>query len=395
MDNNKEEIIEDEINLIDYLIVLAKRRKFMLIFTLSVTLLTAVYSFVLPPVYRAETTILPPRENRSDIQAQLLSKVGGLTGLEGNAFGDKSIYVDMIRSRTVFDRIIERFGLMKAYDTTYRDDARKMLDADVTVKSEKNSSLISISVLNNDPKLAAEMANALVEELQNLVQDLAITEASQRRLFFEEKLKQTKEALIRSEEAMRTFQERTGALKVEDQARAVIESIANLGAQIAAKEVELKVMKTYSTSSNPDLQKVEETLKGLKAELKKLEESDGNKPNPFMPTGRMAVVGTDYVRKLRDLKFNETLFDIMAKQYEIARIDEARDAAVVQVIDRAVAPEKKFKPARRQMVMLAFFAGAFFSVFLAFFWEYLERVSSGGDRERLEALKRHLSWKEK
>jgi len=395
MENRPEvAIADDEINLIDYLIVLAKHKKLIILFTLAVVIITAIYSFTLPPVYKAETTILPPQESKSNIQSQLLSRLEGIPGLAGGIPGDTSIYTDMIKSRTVLDNIVDRFGLMEVYEAEFRQDARKALDVNVNVGSDKKSSLITIAVSNKDPKLAADMANAFVDELKNLVQNLAITEASQRRLFFEEKLKHAKEELIRSEEAMETFQEKTGALKMEDQAKAVIESIAGLSAQVAAKEVELKVMKTYSTPSNPDLQKVEETLSGLKLELGKLEKSDGHSPNPLMSTGSMPGIGTNYIRKLRDLKFNETLFEIMAKQYEMARIDEARDAAVIQVIDEAVIPEKRYKPARRQMVTTAFMVSLFFSVFLAFFMEYIERASANEEsRKRMELFKENLSFK--
>jgi tyrosine-protein kinase Etk/Wzc len=325
-----------------------------------------------------------------------LSRFEGITGISSNVLGEKSIFMDVIKSRTVLDRIIDRFDLMNLYDEKYRTDVRKQLDDDVNVKSDKNSRLISIDVVNKDPELAADMANAFVDELKNVVQDLAITEASQRRLFFEKELKQAKDSLIESEEAMQKFQEQTGVLQVEDQAKAVIESIADLRAQIAAKEVQLKVMKTYTTANNPDLQKLEETLKGLKIELGKLEEKTGSSPDPLMPTGRMALVGTDYVRKLRDLKFNETLYELMSKQYEIARIDEARDAAIIQVIDPAIPSEKRFKPARRQMVTIAFFLSLFVSVFLAFVMEYVEGVSAGKENvERVDTLKRYLALKKK
>ena len=166
----------------------------------------------------------------------------------------------------------------------------------------------------------ADMANAFVEALHSRLQELAVTEASPKRLFFEEQLKKTKDALMRSEEAMIEFQEKTGILKVEEQAMAVIGSIVALRAQIAAKEVELMVMKTYSTENNPDLQLTQEALKGLKAELKKLEKKEGSNPDTLIPTGRMPSVGTNYIRKLRNLKSNEKLFEIMAKQYEMAGI---------------------------------------------------------------------------
>jgi uncharacterized protein involved in exopolysaccharide biosynthesis len=387
-------ITDDEIHLLDYLIVLAKRKRLIIGFTLCAALITAVVSLIMSPVYKAETTLLPPQESEQGMRAQLMNKFEDLPGFDRGGISGKFLFIDIIKSRTVFDGIIERFDLMNLYEAEYKEDVRRILANNVTVKSDKQSSLITVAVLNRDPKLAADMANAFVDELKKLVHNLAITKASQRRLFFEEQLKESKEALLESEESMQEFQEETGVMKVEEQAKAVIESIANMRAQIAAKEVELKVMKTYTTANNPDLQRVEETLKGLKIELAKLEEKEGVNPDPLMPTGRMPVVGADYVRKLRDLKFNETLFELMAKQYEMARIEEAKDAAIVQVIDKAVVPEKKFKPARRQMVTIATLTALFFSIFLAFFMEYAGRASAGTENlERLDALKKYLSFK--
>lgn len=392
-----EEKVEDEIDVLDYFIVLAKRKKLIIAITLSITIITAVISLIMPPIYRAETRVLPPQQSDSGIATQLLGRFGGAAGLAGSALGIKNpseLYVGMIKSRTIYDRIIDRFGLMDIYDAEYREDARERLKDSVNVELDKTSSILVISVEDKDPGKAADMANAFVEELKKLLQNIAVTEASLRRLFFEKQLEQIKDTLIKSEEAMKEFQERTGILEVEQQAGAVIESIANLRAHIAAKEVELKVMRTYSTPNNPDLQKVAETLKGLKIELAKLETKGGSNPDPLMPTGRMPAVGTDYIRKLRDMKYNEKLFELIAGQYEIARVDEARDAAIIQAIDKAVPPEKKFKPKRTLMVIIAAFVSFFLSVFVAFFMEYIEKQSEGGkERSKVATLKKHLSFK--
>jgi capsule polysaccharide export protein KpsE/RkpR len=167
-----------------------------------------------------------------------------------------------------------------------------------------------------------------------------------------------------------------------------------LRAQIASKEVELKVMKTYSTPQNPDVRRVEETLKGLRAELSKMEGAGGKGHDPLMPTGKMAQIGTDYARQLRDLKFNEVLYGLLLQQYEAAKLDEAKEATVVQVVDKAVPPEKKVKPKRVLMVVLAGIIGFFLSVFAAFLMEYRERVNGNPvDRERFDTLKKYLSFK--
>jgi uncharacterized protein involved in exopolysaccharide biosynthesis len=175
---------------------------------------------------------------------------------------------------------------------------------------------------------------------------------------------------------------------MDDQARAVIQSLAQARAQIAAKEVQLKVMKTYATANNPDAQRLEEEIGGLKEQMGRLEAKGGRNPDALMPTNRMPQVGTDYLRRMRELKFNEALYEILLKQFEAAKLDEARDAAVIQVIEQAVPPEKKFKPKRAQMVMIAFVVAFFISIFGAFFLEFIERSRQDPERrKRLEQLK--------
>ncbi|MEM3112528.1 MAG: GNVR domain-containing protein, partial [Candidatus Anstonellales archaeon] len=372
-------INNDEINILDILIVLLKRKSLIFKLTISVVIIAAILSLILPSIYRAETRILPPQGSVSSVLG-LLSQLGGETGLglAGGILGLKTpsdLYAGFLKSNTVLDRIIDRFKLMELYDIEYRVDARKELLDNIDVSIDSKSGIITLEVEDKDPERAAQMANAFVEELKNLTRGLAITEASQRRLFFEEELRNTKLSLMKAEEEFKKLQEKTGALKIEKQAEAVIEGIAELRAQIAAKEVELRVMRTYSTPNNPDLQKAEEALRAMKAELRKLEEKGSTNPDPLMPTGRMPEVGIEYIRKLRDMKFNETLYELLTKAYETARLDEAQDAVVIQVIDKAIPPDKRAKPKRTLMVLIAGFSGFFLSVFIAFIAEYREKAS--------------------
>lgn len=386
--------LEDEINLLDYLIVLAKRKWLIIGITLSTAIIAGIISLKTPPIYNAETKILPPQSQSS--ASQLLSQFGGMAGLAGGAIGVKTsndLYIGLLRSRTILDRIIDRFNLLELYKAKHREDARQAIAGALKAQDDKKSGIITIGVEDKDPKMAADIANAFVEELKNFTQGLAVTEASQRRLFFEEQLKDVKVSLIKAEEEMKSFQEKTGVLQVESQASIVIGAIASLRAQIAAKEVELKVIRTYLTSRNPDLQKTEEALNGMKVELAKLEtKGAGHNPDTLMPTGRVPEIGTEYVRKLRDLKFNETLYQLMVQQYEAAKLDEARDAAIIQVIDKAVPPHKRIKPKRRQMVLIAATTGFFISVFLAFFVEFISRSSSDPENKgRMEDLKKYIT----
>jgi len=388
---------EDEINLFDYLIVLLKRKRLIIGITLGAAIITAIISLIMPPIYRAETKILPPQQG-SSMATQFLSQLGSAAGLVGGAVGIKTpndLYIGLLKSRLVLDGVIDRFKLMELYKTKSRENARRGLADTLKARDDKKSGIITIGVEDKDPKRAADMANAFVEELKNMNKGLAVTEAGQRRLFFEEQLKDTKEALIKAEDSMEGFQERTGAIKIDEQAKAVIEGIANLRAQIAAKEVGLKVMRTYATPQNPDIQRAEEELRGMREQLGRLEtRSGGHNPDPLMPTGRIPGVGTEYIRKLREFKYQEALYEILLKQYEAARLDEARDAAIIQVIEKAIPPEKRVKPKRKQMVMIATFSGLFFSVFAAFFMEYIEKLKSNPeDKVRLEAIKKNANFR--
>jgi uncharacterized protein involved in exopolysaccharide biosynthesis len=365
---NKDDI---EINIPELLAKLARHKKMIGGITAGAAVVSLVVSLLMTPIFRAETKILPPQQGSSSIATQLMNQLGGFANLASSAVGMKSsneMFIGFLRSRTVYDKIIDRFGLMKLYDVKYREDARKRL-ADTLKATSGKDGMIVVSVEDRDPKMAADMANAFIEEMIGVSKGLALTEAAQRRLFFEEQLKDVKLALASAEEGIKGFQEKTGALKIDDQARAVIQGIGNLRAQIAAREVQYKVAQTFATPQNPDLQRIEEELRGLKSELNKLEQKGGNSPDPLMPTGRMPSVGMEYLRKLRDVKYNETLYELLAKQYEMAKLDEARDAVVIQIIDKAVQPERKVKPKKANIVTFSTFIAFLFSVVLTFFIE--------------------------
>ena len=392
---NRDRIEEDEINLLDLAIVLLKRKRFIIRFTLIVAVITAVISLILPSIYRAETKMLPPQSSSTGMAAQILSQLGGAAGALGGIAPVKTsgaLFIELLKSNSVLDRIIDRFDLIKLYKTKTRERARNLLLGALKAEEDKKSGLISVKFEDKDPKRAAQIANAFVEELKNVNKGLAVSEASQRRLFFEEQLQDVKVSLAKAEEDMKTFQEKTGVLQAEAQAKAVIENIALLRAQIAAKEVELRVLKTYTTQNNPDLYKAEEGLKAMRAELAKLETKGGGGHNPLMPIGRMPSVGTEYLRKLRELKFNETLYELLLKQYELAKLDESRDATVIQVVDKAEPPEKRYKPKRRQMVMIATVCAFFVSIFAAFLMEFMEKTKSNPENyERIENIKKYLN----
>jgi len=305
----------------------------------------------------------------------------GLIGLASGVAGVKSqgeLFVEIMKSRTVLDRIVDRFDLLSLYRSDlfnlgkkrYRQDARKRLLELLAVREDRKSGIIILTVEDKDPKRAAEMANAFVEELKSLKGGLAISEAGQRRMFFEEQIQHTKVSLARAEEEIKGFQQRTGMFQVDAQARAIIEGIARLRAALAVKEVEAKVLRSFATAQNPDMQRIEEEIRALRAELEKVETLKGHGFDPLMPSARVPEMATEYLRKLRQLKYNETLYELLSKQYELAKLEEARDAVVIQVIDRAVPPERKSRPLRALIVLLATVTMLFLSVFIVLLLEH-------------------------
>src|SRR5512141_1619376 len=239
---------EEEIDLTELFRALSRRRRMILGITAASAAVAVVVSLLLPVYYKAETRILPPQERGGNLAAQLMGQAGGLIALAGGATGVKSpgeLFVAMTKSRTVLDRMVDRFDLMKFYEKKYREDARKVLLESLMAREDRRSGIISLTVEDRDPKRAAEMANGFIEELKSLRGGLAISEAGQRRMFFEEQIQQTKVSLARAEEEIKGFQQRTGMFQVDAQARAIIEGIARLRAAIAVKEVEAKVLRSF------------------------------------------------------------------------------------------------------------------------------------------------------
>lgn len=364
----------DEIHLLDLLIVLARHKKLVIGLPIATGLIAIVVSLVMTPVYTSTVKIMPPQQQQgSGLAAAMLGQLGGLAGAVGSVAGLKNpndLYVGMLGSRTVADSLISRFKLKDRYEAETMDDARLALDKVSDIASGKKDGLISISVEDKDPKFAAELANAYVDEMMKLTQTMAVSDASMRRLFFEKQLKEAKEQLADAEVALRKTQEKTGMIEPDGQVQAIIASIAQLKATIAAKEVQIKAMRTFATTQNPDLLRAQEELHGLQAQLAKLEKNQPGKESDFMvPTGSLPEVGVEYVRRLRDVKYYETLFEMLAKQYELAKIDEARDSSVIQVLDKAVPAERRTKPKRTEITLFGFMIGGALGILFAFIQE--------------------------
>lgn len=324
----------------------------------------------------------------------MLGQLGPLTAMAGKDLGLRNpndIYVTMLQSRTVSEALIRKFDLMTVYKAKRLMDARKRLAQDTDIDSGKDG-VITISVQDRDPKRAADMANAYVSELYNLTKSLAITEAAQRRLFFEQQLRSANEDLVHAEQDFQKVQENTGLIQLDNQAKAIIEAISAARGQIAAKEVQITAMKAFATPQNPDLIRAENEIEAMKAHLATLEHNQrGPAGEPQLAAGKVPSAGLQYVRGLRDVKYYETVFELLSKQYEIAKMDEARSAAIIQVLDPAVPPEMRFKPKRTQIVIAGTIVGFFFSVLSVFTREAFRSAQAQPQvGNRLQLLRRYL-----
>jgi uncharacterized protein involved in exopolysaccharide biosynthesis len=389
---------EDEISLLDLLIVLAERKRIIIWITVVFAGLSVIISLLLPVSYTATVTLMPPQQNTSigAALASQLGNLGGMAALAGGSLGLKSpndMFVGMLKSRTVEDAMVQHFGLMQEYDKKYLSDARKAFEKHATVDGAGKDGLIHISVEDHDAKHAAELANGYVDQFRIQSQHLAITEASQRRLFFERELEQAKNNLANAEEALKLTEQTTGVIELSSQSRALIESAASLRAQITEREVQIQGMQTYATGENAELVQAQQELTGLRAQLAKLGGSEDSATGGLIvPKGQVPEAGLEYIRKLREVKYNETIFEILARQFEIAKLDEAKEGALIQVVDPAIPPDKRSFPKRSLIVIGATFAGLLAGISLALIFEFIERMKAAPTTSaKLSYLKRMLS----
>ncbi len=368
--NSDQSLQEDEISLLDLLQVVADNLRLLLLGPLAVGLAALGVSFLLTPTFTAKTQFLPPQQQQS-AAASMIASLGSLGGLAGAAAGLKNPadqYVAFLKSVSVQDALIERFKLVDYYELKTKTDARLALNG-VRIASGKDG-LISVEVDGKDPKFAADLANAYPEELQRLLARLAVTEAQSRRLFFEKQLATARDNLTKSDQALKATGVNSSALKSNP--AAAVEAVARLRAGISAQEVKIAGMRGYLTDASPAMKQALTELMALRDQLAKAERDEA--PVSSSP-GSAAASTSDYVARYRDYKYHETLLDLFTRQYEIAKVDEAREGAVVQVVDAAQPPERKSKPKKALIAVIATLATGFALLLWVFIRNALQKAS--------------------
>jgi uncharacterized protein involved in exopolysaccharide biosynthesis len=375
---------DDEISLLDLLQTIVDNLRLLVLGPLAVGITALGISFLIPPTYTAKTQFLPPQQQQSAAASMLasLGSLGGLAGAVGGIKNPADQYLAYMKSVTLQDSLIDRFKLLERYEAKTKTDVRLALTSSVKVVSGKDG-LISVEVDDKDPKFAAQLANAHVEELGKLLGKLATTEAQQRRLFFEKQLNQAKDKLIQSETALKATGVSGSVLKSNP--ASAVAAVAGLQASVTAQEVKLGAMRGYLAETAPDFKQAMNELANLRAQLGKQE-----KDTPS--TGGKAATEGDYITKYREFKYHETLFELFSKQFELAKVDEAREGAVIQVLDAAQPPERKSKPKKALIAIVATLAAGFALLLFVFIRQAL-RSSSQNSESAKKLASIQASWR--
>jgi tyrosine-protein kinase Etk/Wzc len=365
-----QETDEDEISLLDLLQVIVDNLRLLVLGPLACGLVALGVSFVIPPTFTAKTQFLPPQQQQS-AAVSMMASLGALGGLAGAATGLKSPadqYIAFLKSVSLQDALIERFKLSDKYDAKFKSETRAELTNNLRIVSGKDG-LIALEVDDKDPQFAADLANAHVEELRNLLGRLAVTEAQQRRLFFEKQLHITKENLAKADLALKSSGINSSVLKSSPSS--AVEAVARLKAGISVLEVKLGSMRNYLTENAPEFKQALNELASLRAQLAKSEKEE--------PASKDA---SDYVSRYREFKYQETMFELFLKQFELAKVDESREGAVIQVLDVAQPPERKDKPKKALIAIIATLASGCTLLLFVFVRNTLKNAAQDESNQR-------------
>ena len=384
LSQNTSQVHDDSAGLsaLDIMIVLAKYKRSLVVGPIAAAAAAVALSFALPTYYSASTKLLPPQQQQGGAAA-VLAQLGGVASMATGVSGLKSpsdMYIGMLKSRTIADRLIKKFNLKEIYQSNSQEHVRNILQARTTINNGKDG-LITIEVEAKDKKLAPQLADGYVAELLELTKVLAVTEAAQRRMFFERQLEAAKDNLAKAEMTLKNTLDVRGVINVDTESRAILETIARLRAQVSAKEIQLSSMNAFVTSNNPAYKRAAEELSSLKAELSRLE---NGRSGPSDASGNQDAKqsGFESIKTLRDVKYYQMLYELLAKQYEAARLDEAKDNSVIQVLDPAVEPEGPSTPKRIVILAVAIVLGFFAALGRAFFKEAKARMMTNPEQAK-------------
>jgi tyrosine-protein kinase Etk/Wzc len=375
-----------EFDLLELLLVMAQRKLTIILATVVGLFLGVVVAFLIRPTFTAKAVIMPPQQGQSSAAlVTQLSSLASLTGLgnSGSLRDPNDLYLAIVQSNTVADALVKRLNLQAVYRVPKLSQARAKLAANSKFVSEKGG-MISITTTDQDPHRAADIANAYVDELHSINSRLVIGEASVRRNFFSQQLALEKERLTDAEIALQQTEESTGAVSPLGQTGVVIQQVAQMQSQIISREVQLDALRTSSTDQNPDVIRLNSELAGLREQLAQLESvQKGRKPGDISLSSRaLPQDQVAYLRKQRDVQYHTLIFDLIARQFEAARLDEAKASPVIQVLDPAQTPDRKSGPFRALWTLAGLVLGFMFGCSRVIGSYVLARVQADEARAR-------------
>jgi uncharacterized protein involved in exopolysaccharide biosynthesis len=375
----------DDVTLFDYWHVIAKRKWKITAFCCAMSVVALVVSLLLPKIYESTATLLPQLESNNGLGLGALLATGAASSaaqslgisLPGAPATPTDIFIAMLKSRIMADDVIRRFDLIERYERKTKQDARQALENATRIVLTKEK-VIKVTVEDKDPQLASDMANFYVSNLDRLNQTLSVSKARENRKFIEQRVAETKQALVKLEDALKEFQTQNRTVAIETQSKAMIEAAAMIQAQIMSQEVQLQVMGTYLSPSNPEIARVQSSISELRKQLHIMESGKSSKerlPGDSLRPAITSVPGLalQYGRLTRDLKVHETLYALLVSQYEQAKLVEARDTPTVQVLDPAIPAERKSRPKISLNVLIAGILSLLIGIFWAFFREAIDR----------------------
>ncbi len=378
--------MEKKVNLIDYLYIFVKWRKLLITNFFIVCVVALVISLLLPKWYESSAVIMPPKSDFNNLNiSALVSKLpfGGL----GIPMGSEEVqaFMAILKSRTIKEIVIHKFNLIEVYE---KKDIERTLEAleDNIEGTLGDEGQILLSVLDQEPKRAAEMANTLLSALDSIYTQLNIQKARNDRIFIEKRFTQNKEDLKTAEERLKAFQEKYGVIDIPEQIKVAIGSAAELQTLIYMTEIELGIKQEHLASSHILILQDKLKLSKLKKKLSELKAGNSNsngrlvpEADLFIPFDLVPEVGLEYLRLYREVEVQNTIFEFLIQLYEQAKIEEAKDIPSIQVIDYPAVPIHKAKPKRAIIVIVAGLFSLIISSIFVFTRETLRNIVTKGD----------------
>jgi tyrosine-protein kinase Etk/Wzc len=369
-------VVDDGIDFISIIKILKVEWRTIAVVSAVMFVVASVIAFSLPPQYTSITAIIPPSSgNSSSAMAGQLSALGASSLLGGAAKNPSDLYVGILKSRSIAEEMVKRFNLTAAYDVK-ESRAEKILASNSTFEIGAKDSIIHVSVSDRSPERARDMARAYFDILRETNDRLALSESSQRRLFFGQQLAKEKNDLENAEVSLRKTEEESGVIAPVGQTISEIQTIATIRGQLAQRQVQLAALRQYQTDQSPDVVRLQSEIASLQSQLSSLQSVKRRASGDMVSTSMIPALQLEYVRKEREVKYHESLFQILAKQYESARLDEAHDAPLLQILDSPSYPDTKSSPHRMLIMLGGLIFGCALSCFWALFKDYIWVIRS-------------------